>query len=237
MNDVEHRFAFESLGAYALGALPDGERERIATHIETCPICAEDVAGLESGATRLVETVPAVDPPPELRDRIMLVVEKEAALMRATKRPPEEQRVERRRWFGGGASLRWAVAATCALAIGIVVGSQVIGGDDGGATRTLSADVGRGHAWVEVKDGHARLVVDGLASPGAGRVYEMWVQNGTEPPRPASDNISDAVFVVRSGNVDIPGRLSDGDRVMVTSEPMGGSLAPTTEPVVVTSRV
>src|SRR4051794_30052866 len=190
MNDTEHKLAFESLGAYALGALPDSERERIAGHIEACPICAEDVAQLERGATRLVDTAPAVEPPPELRGRIMAVVEKEAALLRATSRPPQESRSEPRRRFGG-ASLRWATAAAAALVVGIVVGSQVIGGGDSGKTRTLNASVGRGHAWVEVTDGHAHLVVDGLASPGAGRVYEMWVQSGDAAPRPASDNLND----------------------------------------------
>jgi anti-sigma-K factor RskA len=237
MNDAEHSFAFESLGAYALGALPDSERDRIAVHIEACPICAEDVSQLERGAARLVEEVPALDPPPELRDRIMSVVEKEAALLRATARPPEVHRIERRRWSGGGASLRWALGAAAALVIGIVVGWQVVGGEGGTDTRTLSASVGRGHAWVELEDGHGRLVVDGLAAPGNGRVYELWVQSGDEPPRPASDELSDAVFVVRSGNVVIPGRLEPGDRVMVTSEPMGGSREPTTDPIVVTSRV
>ena len=55
MNEAEHRFAFESLGAYALGAMPDAERERIGVHIADCPICAEDVAQLERGASRLVD--------------------------------------------------------------------------------------------------------------------------------------------------------------------------------------
>ena len=233
MNDNEHRLAYDSLGAYALGALPDAERERIAAHIETCPICAEDVAQLERGATRLVDTVPAVEPPPELRGRIMAVVEKEAALIRATSQPPEEQRSEPRRRFGS-TSLRWAMAAAAALVVGIVVGSQGIGGGDSGTTRTLNASA---HARVEVSDGRAQLVLDGLSSPGAGRVYEMWIQSGDAAPRPASDNLSDAVFVVRSGKVDIPAHLSKGDRVMVTSEPAGGSRAPTTQPIVVTSRV
>ena len=241
MNESEHTTVFENLGAYALGALPDAERERVTVHLETCPICAEDAASMERAATRLIDVVPDVEPPPELRDRIMAVVEKEAALLRATARPPEEVRVPaapRRRWFAADSlSLRWATAAAAALVIGGVVGSQVFGGGDGGTTRTLQADVGRGHAWIEMNGGQAKLVVDGLASPGSGRVYELWVQHGTDAPRPASDNVSDALFVVSAGNVEIPAHLEQGDRVLVTSEPMGGSRTPTTAPVVVTNRV
>jgi anti-sigma-K factor RskA len=239
MNEAEHRSVHESLGAYALGALSDTERERVAAHIETCPICAEDAASFERAAARLIDVVPAVDPPPELRHRIMSVVESEASLLRATAEPPEEVRIARtpRRSWLDGLSLRWATAAAAALVIGGVVGSQVFGGGDGSNTRTLSADVGRGHAWVEVTGQNAKLVVDGLVSPGANRVYELWVQHGTEMPRPASENLADATFVVGSGGVEIPAHLEDGDRVLVTSEPMGGSRTPTTAPVVVTSRV
>lgn len=238
MSESEHSAVFESLGAYALGALPDAERARVALHVETCPICAEDAASMERAVTRLIDVVPDVAPPPELRDRIMAVVEREAALLRATARPPEPVvSPRRRRRFADSLSLRWATAAAAALVLGGVVGSQVFGGAGGADTRTLQADVGKGHAWIEMNAGKAKLVVDGLAPPGDSRVYELWVQHGTDAPRPASENLSDAVFVVRSGNVEIPARLDDGDRVLVTSEPMGGSRTPTTAPVVVTSRV
>ena len=236
MNESEHRDAFESLGAYALGALPDHERAMVAAHIETCPVCAEDARSLERAATHLIDTVPALEPPPELRDRIMAVVRPEAELLRAASSPPEEVRVREPRRYAMGFSLRWA-GAMAALALGLVIGAGAFGGFDGSDTRTLSAEVGRGHAWVEVSDGQAELVVDGLPSPGADKVYEMWIQHDDEAPRPASNELDHAVFMVRSGRVDIPAHLEDGDRVMVTAEPDGGSRIPTTTPLVITSRV
>jgi len=243
MTESEHRRAFDSLGAYALGALADSEREAVAAHIETCPVCAEDASAMQRAATRLIDVVPMLAPAADLRNRIMAVVEPEAALLRAASTSPREVRVTAPRRRGAWAdafSLRWASTAAALLILGGLLGATVLGGDssssDGaGKTRTLEASVGRGHAWVEVTNGQARLVVNGLRPPSEGRVYEMWVQHGSEDPRPASNHLADTLFVVRSGRIDIPARLGAGDRVMVTAEPRSGSHTPTTIPVVITA--
>lgn len=233
MSESVHREVFEELGAYALGALPPEERVRIAAHIEQCPVCAEDAAALQRAAGRLPDQVEQVSPPPELRDRIMAVVESEAALLR-----PARARATARRRRPLPAP-RW-VATAAALALGVGVGAVVIGDQDAGTqtqTRTLAAEVGRGDAWVEVTDDQAQLVVEGLAAPAEGRVYELWIQSGEAAPRPASPDLDEAVFVVGSGRVEIPAELEPGDRVMVTEEDAGGSPVPTAEPIVVTERV
>lgn len=232
MTESIHRAVFEELGAYALGALALDERARIAAHIEECPVCAEDAAALQRAAARLPEQVRQITPPPALRDRIMAVVEAESELLRPARASVPAPRRRPR------SAPRWAATAA-ALALGVGVGAVVIGGGEGGGTdtRTLSADVGRGTAWVEVSGDRAQLVVDNLAAPGEGKVYELWIQSGDAPPRPASEDLEDAVFVVDSGRVEIPTPLEPGDRVMVTEEPAGGSSVPTAEPVVVTARV
>jgi translation initiation factor IF-1 len=183
--------------------------------------------------------VPLVEPPRKLRDRIMAVVEPEAALLRATSRPPAEIRtpVRSRRSWSDSLSLRWAATAAAALVLGGVVGATALDGSETGAeTRTLASQTGRGHAWVELTDGQAHLVVNGLAAPGKGKVYEVWIQSGDSAPRPASADLRRATFLVESGRVAIPARLSPGDRVMVTAEPAGGSKIPTTTPLVITAR-
>jgi anti-sigma-K factor RskA len=235
VSETEHHIVFESLGAYALGALPEGERATVAAHIENCPVCAEDAESLQRAATRLSDVVPAAQPSPGLRDRIMAVVESEAALLRPAATVPSPRR---RSSWADALSLRWVATAVAALAIGAVVGATALDGSNGGSdTRTLSAEVGRGHAWVEVSDGRAHHVVDGLAAPRRNQVYELWIQSGDAAPRPASDDLNQAVFVVGSGRVEIPARLQPGDRVMVTAERPGGSRIPTSRPVVITSRV
>lgn len=238
MSEQEHRAAFESLAAYALGALPESEHRAVAEHIEGCPICAEDAAGLQRAAAGLLESVPLLDPPPDLRDRIMAVVESEAKLLRAAGAPPAPApaapRIARLTGsWSGPLRLRLAAGAAALLLIGGVVGAVSQGGD-GARTRTLSAQAGTSadRAWLEVRGGDAELVVRGLAAPRPQRVYEVWVQHGADAPKPAG-----ALFVVRSGRIGIPARLQSGDRVMVSEEPAGGSPAPTTPPVVVTARV
>lgn len=230
MTAREHDEVFESLGAYALGALPERERDAVATHVETCPICAEDAAGLRRAAASLVEAVPRSDPPPELRSRIMAIVESEAQLLRAAageRRAPAPRR--RASWSGPP---RWVAAAGALLVLGGVIGAILATGG-GSSTRTIQANAGTTaqRAYVAVSGDRAQLVVDRLASPPAHKVYELWVQHGTLAPRPAG------LFVVRSGRVDVAIRVGPGDRIMVTAEPPAGSAHPTGTPVVISQRV
>lgn len=235
MTETEHRAVFDSLGAYALGALPEPEARAVEAHLERCPICAEDAALLRSTASGLLESVPPVAPSPELRSRIMAVVESEAALRRAAGAPARAVRPARpRRRFGLRAlQPRWVAAAAALLVAGGVAGA-LWPAAGGGRTRTIAAQAGTSadRAWLEVQGGSAELVVRGLAAPRPEKVYEVWIQSGTQQPQPAG-----ALFVVRSGRIGIPAPVSEGDRVMVSEEPAGGSPAPTTAPVIVSARV
>jgi hypothetical protein len=59
----------------------------------------------------------------------------------------------------------------------------------------------------------------------------MWVQRGSAPPTPTGTLFS----VNRAGSaaVGVPGSLHGVSRVMVTQEPAGGTLAPTSAPLIV----
>jgi anti-sigma-K factor RskA len=67
-----------------------------------------------------------------------------------------------------------------------------------------------------------------MPSPPPGRVYQVWLMRDGAKPQPTR-----ALFVVRSGSVNIPGGTKGADHVLVTAEPAGGSLQPTTQPVIV----
>ena len=84
------------------------------------------------------------------------------------------------------------------------------------------------HATIRVKGDHAMLEVSGMRNPPSGHVYEVWVQSGSHAPEPAG-----ALFTVMNGRgkVDV-GSVKGVDRVLVTSEPRGGSLRPTGTPVI-----
>ena len=79
-------------------------------------------------------------------------------------------------------------------------------------------------------DHTATLRVRGLHNPLPGRVYEVWLKRPGQTPVP-----TDALFTVSRGgtaSVQVPGDLRGVDKVLVTSEPRGGSRVPTTQPII-----
>ncbi len=237
-----HDEAYAALGAYVLGALGDEERERVAAHVAGCAACRQDIADLQIAADVLPQGVEPLEPPPELRQRIMAVVRSEAELLdaagAAADRPPTA--TSRRRWWRASWSIRPGVAALGAAAIlaaGVVTGALVSGADDGPAPSTVqarltpAAGAGASATLAVQPDGGGRLAVRGMANPAPGRVYQVWVQPAAGAPIP-----TDALFTVsRAGtaSVDVPGGLAEARAVLVTSEPRGGSRVPSGAPVIV----
>jgi len=101
----------ESLGAFALGQLPEEERAALEAHLEGCSECRAELDSL-AGVARLLpmadpehfDTAPA--PPPSLADQVV-------ATIRA------EQRKGRRRRLRLGLALSGATAAVAAAALAI----------------------------------------------------------------------------------------------------------------------
>lgn len=65
-----------ALGSYVLGALDPGERSRLEAHLEGCPACRDELAGL-AGLPALLGRVDEAQlervagPPPELLDGLL----------------------------------------------------------------------------------------------------------------------------------------------------------------------
>jgi anti-sigma-K factor RskA len=231
----------DTLAAYLLGALPDAEVGEFEGHLAGCERCRDEAASLHVAVDVLAVAVPPVNPPRDLKARVMRVVESEAELLRAA--GTEADRPARRRRGLRGLFPRpviTAAAAAAALAVGVVAGIAIVGGDDGGGgQRTLAARVTdplaatTARASLVVDGSRAKLVVRGMPAPESGRVYQVWLKRpGGSVPVPAG-----ATFMLRSGDVAIPRAVRDGDQVMVTSEPEGGSPAPTRRPIVVAQPV
>jgi hypothetical protein len=118
------------------------------------------------------------------------------------------------------------------LAVGLLVGfgvAQLTGGDD---VRTLQAQsrLPGGSATLQVENGGrdgAILRVQDMPSPGAGRVYQAWVQRGiTVSPEPTFEVKPDG-----AGAVAVPDDLSGAQAVLVTRERRGGATTPSERPV------
>jgi hypothetical protein len=225
------------VGAYALGALDEHEVEPFRAHLETCAECREELAQLQGVTDSLAIAVPHAQAPADLRVRLMGVVHSEAELLRAAgheaDRPARPRSVWRLRVLP-------ALAATGALAAGVLIGALALNtGSSQQTTRVIQAQVlppAAGHdatAALRKVGSHVQLQVTGMPAPALGRIYEVWLKDGSRPPEP-----TDALFSVTgqgNGTVGVPGDLKGVSKVMVTEEPAGGSLKPTHSPVIVAS--
>jgi anti-sigma-K factor RskA len=231
----------EDVGAYVLGTLDQDERARFAEHLEDCQDCRREVAELRVVVDALPLAAVQVAPPQELEARLMSVVRAEADLLRASGAGADEPLAPapapRRPWWRRPVlalrPLPAALAAAALLAIGVTAGILASGGHD---TRTVTAQVRLAAApdataALLVDGGDARLRVHNFPAPARGHVYQVWLKLPHRPP--VSGRVLFTVPRDGSATVDLHDRLRGVEQVMVTSEPRGGSTAPTTDPVIV----
>jgi anti-sigma-K factor RskA len=217
---------------YVLGSLSEDQHEAFRRHLDSCAVCREEVGALQVVAAALHVAAPQVKAPSGLKRRVMATVEGEARLRERHPAATVERarlRPAAGRWSGWRPNL--AVASLLAAAVAALAVVTLAGGG-GGETHVIRAQVlvPRARAWLTVSGGHAQLEIAGMPEAGAGRVYEVW-RKRTGAPQP-----TDALFTVSSrgsATVGIPGGVAGVGKVLVTSEPRGGSLAPTTPPVIV----
>jgi hypothetical protein len=226
----------DDAAAYVLGALQEQEVQPFREHLEDCPICRTEVGQLQTMADSLAIGVPREPAPGGLRARIMATVHAEAELLKAAGHEADRPVRAPSRWRG---RLAPALAGGLALGVGLLVGALAINtGSTTERTQVVQAAVELpGHyATAELRraGSHLELVVVGMPAPPKGRIYEVWlVPHGAQTPQP-----TDALFSVThqgDGSVGVPGNAQDVSEVLVTAEPLGGSLKPTRKPVIVAS--
>jgi anti-sigma-K factor RskA/putative zinc finger protein len=234
----------DDAGSYVLRALPDDEHERFAAHLATCDGCRREVADLQMAADTLPLAAVQVGPPPELRDRIMAVVHSEAELLNAAGARADEPAAapaakaprRKRRWSLSLRPLPAAIAASALVAAGVIGGVVLTGGDNAktvtGTVRIASAPTAR--ASLLLSDDATKLEVRRMPPPPSGKVYQVWLKRPNQDPAPTT-----ALFRTdANGSADVEiqhGRLKGVEQVLVTAEPDGGSMAPTSDPVIVAS--
>lgn len=238
MNDV-HALS----GAYAVDALDEFERAQFERHLAECAECRHEVDSLREASGLLTEVAP-VAPPLALRERLLA----EVATVRPL--PPLVQEVPRR-------SRRFPVLVAAAAAVvamvgvgGVVAVTQPWEGDSSvteagevvvtpkavtevlqapdAETVTRSFEDGAKATVTRSKTlGQAVIITEGMADPGEGLVYELWLQRdgrmkaaGFMPKGP--DNV-----VLLSGDA------ATAQAVGITVEPEGGSNTPNFESAIV----
>jgi anti-sigma-K factor RskA len=110
------------------------------------------------------------------------------------------------------------------------VGAAVFAGG-GGKTLSVAATgtAAKAVAEVDVSGDKAVLVAHNMPGPGQGKTYQVWLKRPGEAPQPTS-----ALFTPLSdgsATATVTGELRDGDQILVTAEPDGGSPMPTSNPV------
>jgi hypothetical protein len=99
-------------------------------------------------------------------------------------------------------------------------------GAEAGGGIVLVLDGKVGEARLFASPAGSTLVADGLAPLGRDSTYQVWLFR-------TGDVVATRVFAVENGSasVDVSYPAMGTDRVVVTIEPAGGSVAPTTDPV------
>jgi len=226
----DHRRWRADLAAHLLGALEPAEAEALEAHIESCERCREELRWLRPAVDVLPESVPPLEPPPQLRERLLTEVRADVAAER-----PAAARPGRPASMPFGARLRGlfrrpvlAIGLTVIALIAAVAGGYALRGGGQGSSTFHSSSAGPVQATVIRKGDSGTMELTGLRELPSSRVYEAWVQQGHRL-RPSS--LFDARRNGRASAA-IPHRLSGADAVLVTVEPDGGSGQPTSKPIV-----
>jgi anti-sigma-K factor RskA len=204
-----------------LGALEPSEVEAFRRHLADCTACQKEVAEFEQTRDALPESAAQYQVPKDLRRRVLREVRAtpKAAAHAGAQAPARPARSWRPLMAWGGAFAAVVIAVVLAVALS----------SGGSSTRTIQASAG--NAELRITGGHGDLIVRRLPQLPVGRIYEMWVQRGNAAPTPTG-----TLFAVTSRGtaaIGVPGSLSGVTAVLVTQERAGGTLAPTSAPMIV----
>jgi anti-sigma-K factor RskA len=224
--------------AWVLNALPDDEAAAFAAELEVNPQLRDEVARLRPVIDLLALAAPAAEPSPGLQDRIMAIVQREADLLAAA--GPEADRVvavapPRRESWLRRVLARPLIPALAAGALAVGIGIGIVASTGGGPNDvshavTFTADA-RASGDLVTRGDRAEIEVAGMPSPGAGRVYQVWVM---KDGKVTADN----VFTVNrdgQGSVALRNDIDGAKQVLISVEPEGGSRQPTTTPIASTT--
>lgn len=216
----------EDLAAFAIGGLDPAEEKVVSEHTESCDVCGVELLHLAPAVGVLGESVDQVEPPPELRERLLTIVRDEAV-----SGVPEPTRAKRARFTFSSLFMRPATGlAVAALLVAGVGGYLAADGGSGGDTRTVPITKAAGDAGGElvVADGNATLEMRDMPQLSQGAVYQVWIAD------PSGVIMPSATFLPHpdgTATAAIPEATDQVRQVMVTAEPGPNRTVPTPPPI------
>jgi anti-sigma factor RsiW len=238
MTETNHERWTEDVAAYLLGALEPDEAAALERHTAGCERCQAEIRWMTPAVDALPESVARLEPPRELRERVMAEVRFDAEPEAVFKDDPAATGIFARasNWLrelgSGPMGLRPVVGFAAAILVVAAVAGFAIGGgigSDSGQTSTVVTGKPPGiTAKVVSSDSGGTLHLANVKQIPDSRVLEAWVQRDGEV-EPV-----EALFVPdRNGQASTELPDMDGvEVVMVTTEPKGGSKSPTSSPLV-----
>ena len=217
-------------GAYALDALSLAEAQLFHDHLEECPACRDEVGEFRAVVATMGASESLVAPA-HLKARVL------AAADHAPQLPPKVTPIEAARstrWSAKLIGAAAAVALVVAAGIGVSqlespsvnpVASQVF---DAADSHTATVDTSNGGQLEIAVSSHLnKMAVQTSSLPqlGSKQVYQLWYITGGDRARSVGmvENV-DAGWASTA-----PGSRT---RFAITIEPAGGSILPTTDPIV-----
>lgn len=225
---------FEELsGAYVLDAITAEERDEAEAHLAQCPNCTRLVKELRSVVDLLPLSVPQMEPPPELKERIFSAIQSKvdmgsqpAQRVPATRQQTRQQRSAWKRWgtqllavaailllllLGGmGAwniSLRQQLASSQQRIAALSPVTYTIRG-------TLPTSNVTGQLIYYPQQRITVLVMHGLPQLEGTHVYQGWLLQGNQPTSIGLLNVKNGI-----ATVDFSGNVHGFDAAAVSLEP------------------
>lgn len=223
MSEAGHEHHRDDLAAYLLGALEPGEAAALERHLAGCEECRTELEWLRPAVQLLPESVERVEPSPRLRQGLM-----EQVLSEAESAPASPPRA--RRWRIDGWGLRPLAGLAAVLLVAAVAAYAIAGGGpDGGGATTVVTGHSPGVSAEMVRDGESgTLHLANLHQLPRDEVLQAWVE------REGQVESAKTLFVPNQDGT-ASATIDDMDgvtTVMVTAEPRGGSVQPTSDPIV-----
>ena len=237
-----HEQVDQLLAGFALGAASDEEAALVRRHLPDCDACTQALAYMTEVVGALPLTVDEVTPPAGMRDRVLAAargnrqsIPMSAPITDARPGPAPRRRLPVTSWrFGFAAAAVFLLVLTgwnLSLQNQLNHANSQLAQVQTNLNGTLVAAQGAAAGTIKYlpRDHVALVSLHALASPPGGKVYELWVINSAGKAEPAGVFLPEAdgdktLVVART--------LSSSDKLAVTVEPLGGSLQPTSTPII-----